>query len=106
MNTALIMPVEVVREKDGSFVHPDMPPFDEGDGDKYHAWLVEQGLRVSRSMLEDEALDHPVFVSYFDNGGGSYADWVATPPDGDGWFTLAIYDNEDGPIWFWARRDA
>lgn len=105
MNAVLIMPVVVNRDEDGSFVHPGMPSFEEGSGDKWRAWLAEQGLRVSRSMLEDEALDHPVYISYFDDGGGSYADWIASPPDGHGWFTLAIYDSEDGPIWCWARRD-
>lgn len=34
------------------FQHPDMPDFDEGDGDKCKAWIAKQGLTVARVSLE------------------------------------------------------
>jgi hypothetical protein len=55
-------------------------------------------------MLEHEDCDHPVYVSYFDNGDPSVAAWEPTPPKGEGWFTMSIHDTEDGPAWAWARR--
>ncbi|WP_159814885.1 hypothetical protein [Pseudomonas sp. 18058] len=42
----LIQPAPVVRDEMGSFQHPYMPDFDEGDGDKCKTWVPEQGLTV------------------------------------------------------------
>ena len=35
----LIQPVPVVRDENGMFWHPELPPFDEGDGEKCKKWL-------------------------------------------------------------------
>lgn len=105
MSGALIQAAPVERATDGSWFHPGMPLFDEGQNDEWCAWIAEQGLTVWRRLLEDEDLDHPAHVAYFDEGGGSYSAWEAAPPDGEGWFTLVIADTEDGPVWAWARRE-
>lgn len=106
MNTAeLIQAVPVTRHEDGSWWHPGMPDFEEGQNDEWNAWIAEQGLEVLRGKLEDVPDDHPVYVEYFERGASSFADWVDEPPTGEGWFTLAIQDTEDGPIWCWARRE-
>ena len=55
----LIQPAPVVRDEYGMFAHPDMPDFDEGDGDKCKAWVAAQRLQVKMVSLEyhsDEAV--------------------------------------------------
>jgi hypothetical protein len=42
----LIGPVEVVRDEDGYWYHPDIPDFDE-DAEAWKAWLEAQGLKVT-----------------------------------------------------------
>ena len=100
----LIQAAPVQRDAQGMWFHPDMPDFDEGDGDKYKAWLAEQGLTTSTGMLESEGDEHPAYIAYFEKEEGTYLAWDDTPPEGEGWFTLCIADTEDGPAWVWARR--
>lgn len=102
--SALIQPVEVVRDEFGFWTHPDLPSFDEGDGEKYHAWRIEQGIRTSLSLLEHEPDDHPAYVSYFEDSCLDISSWNPAPPAGEGWFLLAIHDTEDGPVFCWATR--
>lgn len=100
----LIQPALVERDKGGNWYHPDLPPFDEGDGYKYCAWVAEQKLETCTLRLEDEDENHPAVIKYFDKGDPDCREWNAEPPPGEGWFTLAIGDTEDGPCWCWVRR--
>ena len=54
----LIQPAPVVRDENGMFAHPDMPDFDEGDGEKVKAWVAEQALEVAMGSIEyaDQAI--------------------------------------------------
>jgi hypothetical protein len=104
VSAALIIAAPVERDEHGFWSHPDLPNFEEGANAAYKAWVAAQGLTITHSDLEDEPEDHPVYVSYFDNGDGNFSAWTAAAPVGEGWFTLAIYDTEDGPRWWWARR--
>ena len=101
---ALIQPVPVVRDETGCWWHPDMPDFDEGDGDKYEAWIKEQGLETTHDRLEDEPDENLVSKSYYEDGDPDFRGWTPKPPEGAGWFPLCIGDTEDGPIWCWARH--
>ncbi len=100
----LIQAAPVARDSTGCWWHPDMPDFDEGDGEKYNAWIDAQKLRITSVMLEDEGDDHPVYVSHFENEDADFSGWSPEPPNNLDWFTLAIYDTDDGPVWTWARR--
>lgn len=103
--STLIQAVPIIeRDPTGEWAHPDLPDFDEGDGDKYRAWLAAQGLTVHSSYLESEGPDHPAYVNYFERDDNSFREWLPARPEGEGWFTLAITDTEDGPAWMWARR--
>lgn len=97
----LIQAVDIVRDKDGYWCHPAVP--EDGDGAALRAWFEAHRFEVHVDCLEYEAIDHPAYVEYFDNDGGVLA-WEPAAPPGPGWFTLAIYDSEDGPQWLWARR--
>jgi len=102
----LLQPAPVERDSDGWWSHPGVPDFHEGQVAEYKAWLLAQSLEISYSSLEEEDLDHPAYVSYYDQDSASIAGWNPSPPAGDGWFTISIHDTEDGPYWVWARRVA
>lgn len=102
---AVIVAAPVERDAEGFWSHPNIPDFDEC-AESYKAWLDDNGLVISYKYLESEDDEHPAYVSYFDQESCSCALWGPTTPDGDGWFTLAIYDTEDGPVWAWAKRAA
>lgn len=103
----LIGPVEVVRDSDGWWWHPQVPNFDE-DIDAYKAWLSEQKLRVVGRHMDSDLEDHP----YFNNEACHCLGWEPQkPPHADGvlgfkgeWFLLGIFDTEDGPYAQWACR--
>ena len=99
----LIQPAPIVRDENGMFAHPDMPDFDEGDGDKCRAWVAEQALEVTMVSLEYHS-DEAVSERYFEAGDPDCSYWEPDRPDGEGWFCLAIHDTDDGPVCWWARR--
>lgn len=98
-----IQAVDVARNLNGYWSHPDMPDFDEAY-QAFRAWLEAQGLTVSVSRLESEDEDHPTYISYFDKSNPGVLQWTPESPDGAGWFTLSIHDTEDGPVWVWVQR--
>jgi hypothetical protein len=109
MKAALIQAAPVVRDENGNWWHPDMPEFEEGQEAEWKAWVEAQGLVMTHGLLEHLDCDHPAYIAYYGddlNEGGScdFSAWVDEPPRGEGWFTLAICDTEDGPSWTWARR--
>ena len=91
------------RDENGMFQHPDMPNFDEGDGDKCKAWLAEQGLTVK--MVSLEFADPAIADRYFESHDPNCSYWEPDRPDDEGWFCLAIHDSDDGPVCWWARRE-
>jgi hypothetical protein len=99
----LIQVAPVVRDENGFFQHPDLPDFDEGDGDKSKAWIAEQGLEVAMVSLEYHS-DEAVSERYFEAGDQDCSYWEPDRPEGDDWFCLAIHDADDGPVCWWARR--
>lgn len=104
MDVVLIEAAPVARDEGGAWWHPGMPDFEEGQEAEWKAWIAVQGLETVSGKLEDEDCDHPAYIAYFDDGEPCFLGWVDEPPAGEGWFTLAISDTEDGPVWSWARR--
>ncbi len=93
----------VKRDENGFFQHPDLPDFDEGDGERCKAWIAEQGLQVEMVSLEYHS-DEAISERYFEAGDPDCSYWEPDRPDGDHWFCLAIHDTDDGPVCWWARR--
>lgn len=95
----------VARDEYGMWYHPDLPGFDEGEGDKYRAWVEQQQIAVKRVDMEDDApeeLNDRVMDGHIE----AMADWEPTSPGPD-WFLLSIADTEDGPVaWFASRAPA
>lgn len=98
----LIAAAPVVRDEYGSYQHPGMPDFDEGDAEKCKAWVAKQGLAVTMVSLEYAA--EAIADRYFESGDPDFSYWEPDRPQGEGWFCLAIHDTEDGPVCWWARR--
>ena len=98
----MIEAAPVARDECGFWSHPDLPGFDEGDGDKYRAWIEQQQLTAKRVDMEDDASDE-LSDRIMDGDISATADWAPTSP-GPGWFLLAIYDTEDGPVAWFASR--
>jgi hypothetical protein len=98
----LIQPAPVERDLYGMFQHPDLPDFDEGDGEKVKAWVAEQGLEVAMCSLE--YAEPEVADRYFEAGDPDCSYWEPARPEGDHWFCLAIHDTDDGPVCWWGRR--
>jgi hypothetical protein len=95
----LLAPREVVRDKDGYLVHPDYPLCDEGTrADKF---LEAFGIESSFVGMEHDASE-ALYAEYL-NGFDVNA-WTPTPPAGDGWVLLELYDTENGPYALFARR--
>lgn len=99
----LIQPAPVERDENGMFWHPELPEFDEGDGDKCKAWIAQQGLQVA--MVSIEGADDEISDRYFESDDPDCSYWDPRRPDGDGWFCLSINDTDDGPVCWWARRE-
>lgn len=100
----LIQPAPVVRDEYGMFQHPDLPDFDEGDGEKCKAWVAQQGLQLVMFHLETDAPEE-IADRYFASDEPHCGYWEPSKPEGDGWFCLAIHDTDDGPVCWWARRE-
>lgn len=91
-------PVEVVRDKDGWWWHPNIPDFGGGeDPAPYRAWLEEQRLEVKGWNSGDETYDLP-------EEDAACTAWNPESP-GPEWFLLGIFDTDDGPYVQWARRE-
>lgn len=95
----------IERDARGEWFHPDMPVFAEGDEAGWRAWLLDQGLEVSTGLLEFDYRDEAqsIHEAYVNGESETFIGWRDEPPQGEGWFTLAIADTEDGPCWVWAR---
>jgi len=90
-------PVEVKRDKDGWWWHPDVPDFGGGEAPAaYLAWVDEQKLELKGWHWGDETYDLP------DEDAACTA-WNPESP-GPEWFLMGIFDTEDGPYVSWARR--
>ncbi|MCO8161024.1 hypothetical protein NJC38_02520 [Pseudomonas sp. 21LCFQ010] len=102
-----IGPIEVARDQDGWWYHPDIPDFDE-DHDAWKAWLAAQQLKVVGWHMDSDLESHP----YWDEDACHCLGWEPKkPPTADGlmgvtgdWFLLGIFDTEDGPYAQWACR--
>ena len=100
----LIQPAPVVRDEYGMFQHPDLPDFEEGDGEKCKAWIAQQGLQLVMVHLEADAPEE-IADRYYASDEPHCGYWEPGKPEGDGWFCLAIHDTDDGPVCWWGRRE-
>lgn len=98
-------PVDVVRDENGFWQHPDAPDFvDDDSGLEYKQWFETLGLEGRLSWLEHEDDNHPVKKGYFEQGIVGCLGWEPPQPEGQGWFLLCIGESDgDGPAAWWVR---
>ena len=84
----------------GFFFHPDIPGEDESDD--VRQLCADLGYDVVPvSMEDDEPELYDAWV--FDEDTTAPTRWTPTPPAGDGWILVSVYDTEDGPCAMFVR---
>ena len=102
LTNRLLAPREVVRDADGWLIHPALPICDEGV--RYDTFLAAFGIETYFCPMDGDA-PADVVERYFDQENANCSSWNPTPPEGDGWVLLEIFDTEDGPLAVFARRE-
>lgn len=102
MNT--ISEVTVERDASGYWSHPAFEALFGGreyvSDSEFRGWLHGLGMEHTTVVLDDE--DSAAYQAWAESG--SLAGWEPERPEGEGWFTAAIYDAEcDGPVCIWLR---
>lgn len=104
----MIEAVEVVREKDGSFTHPEWDALIDSLGDVeiiptniIQLFEKANGLKLEGVTFENTVDEEsPAYKEYLEGGSG-FASWELAPPSPDA-VLLSIHDTEDGPVQLWA----
>lgn len=100
LRESLLAPRDIVRDKEGWLVHPALPICDEDvRADAFLAAFGIESYFVSMESYNPELVDR-----YFEDGEPDCSAWTPTPPEGEGWMLLEIYDTEDGPYALFGRR--
>lgn len=108
MSIKPIVPVDVVRDPDGWFTHPQYFTESEWDGVdsmtqiEFDQYIAQRGIETAITSLEGD--DDEAHQRYCDDGQAECLSWEPSRPSGDGWFFLSIHDTEDGPICVWGRE--
>ncbi|VVE78135.1 hypothetical protein [Pandoraea sputorum] len=89
----------VTRDAEGWYYHPALPHADEDvDFEK-----LLTALRIESVFLAMEDDNPEASERYGDAGEADCHYWTPTPPEGDDWCLLAVYDTEDGPYALFGR---
>lgn len=95
----LLTPRKILRDEDGYLTHPDFPICDEGT----HAGKFLDAFGIDAVFVAMESDDPAAAERYFEAGEAYCSYWTPTPPEGDGWLLLEIYETEDGPCALFGR---
>lgn len=87
------------RDEMGFGNHPELPSLDEGMMPR--SFFAALGLELAHTSAEDQ-LDGDVLGAMSE--AVNWTDWLPTPPHGDGWKLVSIFDTEDGPVAWWLRE--
>jgi len=88
--TLAAQPMQVKRDADGTWHHPDVPQVFSGFESVFDSWAREQNLSVYsvRERLTGE----------------DFTEWAPEQPEGEGWFTLRVTMGRGIANWTWARK--
>jgi hypothetical protein len=96
-----IQSVEVKRDHNGMWTHPDLPNWGESiSRSELKEWEEENGITVNLVSMDGDAPEELV-DRWFEDGDCDCSEWKPTPPSADS-FLLSIHDTEDGPYSWWA----
>ena len=85
-------------------MHPDVPGEDESE-DMY-ALCADLGFEATCVMMDDDAPEELWDAYFYDRDPEAVSRWTPTPPNGDGWTLVSVYDCEDGPGAMFVRPNA
>ncbi|MEG3126660.1 hypothetical protein SC171_16585 [Pantoea cypripedii] len=92
----------VVRDRWGGWTHPDFfIPADDREyalPGEFEAWLAAHHLKSATTWMDN---DVPEEMAERFRKTGNCNDWQPSKPPGEGWFTGAIHDTEDGAVCIW-----
>lgn len=98
-----IQPMEVQRDRNGYWCHPDMPQIETNE--QFDSWISAQGLQYSIHCLDgDDGIGAEDALARYDAGDLDILAWQPSKPEGEGWFIVSIYDTEDKPVCLWVRH--
>ncbi|PNK67515.1 hypothetical protein [Hafnia paralvei] len=102
MINSTIQPVEVKRNQEGYWTHPEFEKFC-GDREfistaEFDAWAKANGLEWTAEYCEEALSDSS--DSY------GLSEWNVEMPESEGWFCGSIHDTEDGYVCIWLRHAA
>ncbi|MGC5886325.1 hypothetical protein [Ralstonia pseudosolanacearum] len=100
LRDTLLAPRKILRDEEGWLTHPAMPAVDEDV--PYDRLLAAFGIETFVRDMETDA-DEATAKRYFDDGHPDCSAWTPTPPEGEGWRLLEIFDSEIGPYALFAR---
>lgn len=96
-----LLPVDVVRDAAGYFIHPMIAGmyWDEGTpAEEVNRWYLQHGVYTTfTSMWDDDEQTESI------TGMETAKDWEPPRPEGEGWFLISVFDGEDGPVAQWAH---
>lgn len=90
--------VPVVRDERGLWRHPAYPRFGTGEEatSRYAEWFRNQAMTFTTTYLVAPPDDEVLL--------DDYSNWTVVPPNGAGWFLLAIEEFVDDPVCVWGHR--
>lgn len=98
----VVMGVPVVRDAEGHWSHPHFPFGAAQDEMPLIPVARGLGLEMDGILMDDTNTRDEVMERCRD---GNCSEWEPEPPEGEGWFLVAIHETEDGPAAMWARQD-
>lgn len=98
LRAKLLAPREIQRDEQGWLTHPELPLCDEDV--RVDRFLKAFGIESAFISMESD-VDAESYEQYHERVDCSA--WTPTPPDGEGWVLLEIYDTEDSPHALFAR---
>lgn len=99
-----IQPMEVARDEEGWWTHPDMPEVETSE--QFNEWQSQQGFQLCVVMLDGDNGEgtEEAYKTYFDGAAADCSAWKPSKPEGEGWFIVSIHDTEEGPACIWIRH--
>lgn len=96
MTNSTIQPVEVKRDHEGYWTHPEYEKFCGGrefiSTTEFDVWTKFNNLEWAVDFTDET------------QSSCHMSEWQPEIPDGEGWFVGSIHDTEDGPVCVWLRH--
>jgi hypothetical protein len=98
----MIKKVEVNRDSDGFWTHPDLPDWGETiSRSEFEAWEAENQIKTKFVYMDGDA-EQSFVDEWFEDGICDCSPWIPTFPS-DSAFLLSIHDTEDAPVAIFAE---